>query len=180
MFAPLLIVLALGANEFVLAYSDDGASALTQNGAVLRLIGPKTAQRFDAGRGSVGECKATVLALQKALPKFTGLEISVKGCGKTQRDTIVRTLKRHADDAKQAQLPRDRFVVKDGGLMIEGLPPIDLGGASPVQVAVSPSRRLVLVLAAEAGGAAIVRAATIERDAISYVDLSSPTSPAPR
>jgi hypothetical protein len=160
--------LALASNELVLAYNDDGTSALTQPApGTLRLIGPKKAVRFDV---SAADCKAHVQALQKALValRFTGVEASIKGCGKPERATIVRTLKRHADAAREAELPAERYA--KGVLEIDGLPAISLG-AKVARVALSPTKKLVLMLAVGDGGATIVRAVSIAGTSVSDVAL---------
>ena len=133
----LIFTVALSAgNELVLAYSDDGASALTLSNdnregggaaVALRFISSDKSKRYEVSnsdgkkdRVSLAECKTRVEALAKQVKaaKFTGVEVSVKGCGKKVRDTIVRTLKRHSEEANDAQfkpthLTRDSRILRE-------------------------------------------------------------------
>ncbi|MCC6811225.1 MAG: hypothetical protein IT381_27590 [Deltaproteobacteria bacterium] len=182
-------------NEFVLAYSDDGASALTMTrdnhegggaAVALRFITHDKSKRYEVSNGdgkkervSPADCKSRVTALQKQLKdaKFTGVDVAAKACAKKGRDSIVRTLKRHSEDAAAAQFKEQdgalvhskhgKAVLENQSLNIDGLRSIMLGEeikAETLRVALSPSRKLLLVFHGASGGATIVYAAAIAAD----------------
>lgn len=159
-----LLFVAASANELVLAFNDDGSAALTASGAVFRVIGPKKTETFDLTGGTPLECKAKALALQQAARGFTGVEISVRGCGKTSRDTIVRTLKRHADEAAESN--RGDVAIEGDAAIVDGVRVAigDLAKRRPLRAAISPTKKLVLLFGRNAdGGATVVFAASASK-----------------
>lgn len=150
-------------NELVLAFSDEGTAALTRSGATFRVIGPKQTTTFDLA-GTALQCKTRALELQRAARGFTGVEISVRGCGKASRDAIVRTLKRHADEA--AASDRGDVVIEGDAAVVDGVRFViaELAKRRPLRAAISPTKRLVLLFARNPdGGATVVFAANDAR-----------------
>ena len=151
----------------------------------LRFIGPRSSKRYEVSnvdgktdRVSVAECKKRVTALLKEVKeaKFTGVDASVKGCGKKGRDSIVRTLKRHSEIAHDAEFNAQdgAFVHKKHGkatfenqaLTVEGVKPVLLEDVKidGLRVALSPSKRLMLVLSGGSSGATLVYAANVSAE----------------
>lgn len=193
----LALVLSLqtaAANEFVLAWSDDGASALLLKrsqddaGAALSLLlvdgRAAAAKRFalsatsaGAEQVSVKSCQAQVAALAAQLKAlgFVGVQAQAKACGRKDRGDIVRTLKRHAEDAgdnvmrEDAAAPgrwtRGPLEAKVSGDTLTFSAPVlpaplalSLVPAEQRRFAVAPSVKLLLVTSGNGDGSSLGQA----------------------
>jgi hypothetical protein len=174
-------------NTFILAWSDDGRSALLSTVAhgpegggrqLLHLVslekahnqtvevsndlsagGPKHPEKISAS-----ECQKRVQVLADSLKTlvFTGVEAKAAACKRPVRDAIVRTLKKHAEQAQ------DSFMKPSDSPPIEGKAP-----AAALRYAKGASGALLLAFRSEHEGAAL-DSAYAKNAAGKYIPTSVP------